>query len=296
MSTVAGQTAGSRESRPFANVIRSFWQSPIVMEELNRRITGDPGVTPLAYFRNHYCPEPRRRGLSLTASGHLESEFVAAGACERMLGIDLEPGRLEAAERRVPEELRERVSFEVRDLRTWHPSEPFDLIVAKGSLDDTEDLEEYCSALGELLSSEGLLYVDQFVGPTRFQWTDRQLAITNRLLERLPPRLRFDLVTGDGSLRGPVGRPELESFSRANPTEAVRSSDIIAVLDSHLDQVECRPYGGALYHQFFNRIMGNFAGEDPNVRLIMEFDAILTEEGVFDSDYVWAVYRRRPTE
>jgi len=51
-------------------------------------------------------------------------------------------------------------------------------------------------------------------------------------------------------------------------------------------------YGGALYHQFFTRIMGNFASRPELVSLVMEVDAMLTDAGVLSSDYVWGVWRR----
>ena len=38
--------------------------------------------------------------------------------------------------------------------------------------------------------------------------------------------------------------------------------------------------------------MGNFVRRPEVVRLILEFDAILTERGVIGSDYLWAAYRK----
>ncbi len=54
------------------------------------------------------------------------------------------------------------------------------------------------------------------------------------------------------------------------------------------------PYGGAVVHQLFSRIMGNFADRPDLVGVLMEVDALLTDTGVLRSDYVWGVWRRRP--
>jgi hypothetical protein len=59
----------------------------------------------------------------------------------------------------------------------------------------------------------------------------------------------------------------------------------------YFDVVERRPYAGALFHQFFNRTMGNFVGHDDLVRLVMEFDFILSDYGALEPNYEWAVYR-----
>jgi hypothetical protein len=67
----------------------------------------------------------------------------------------------------------------------------------------------------------------------------------------------------------------------------------VGILDHYLERVEFKPYGGAVFHPLFSRIMGNFQGRDEVVRLILEFEAILMEEGVLEADYLWAVYRPR---
>jgi hypothetical protein len=79
----------------------------------------------------------------------------------------------------------------------------------------------------------------------------------------------------------------------ADPSESVRSDEITAILGARLDIVERRPYGGAVFHQLFNRIMGNFVGQDDLVRTLMEIDFLLCDEGVLETNYEWAVYRTR---
>ena len=47
-----------------------------------------------------------------------------------------------------------------------------------------------------------------------------------------------------------------------------------------------------MFHQLFNRIMGNFADRPDLVGVLMEVDALLTDTGVLASDYLWGVWRR----
>ena len=276
------------------DTIRSFWQSPVVMAEINRRVTGDPAVKPLEYFRRKYCPEPRGLGLSLgSGDGQLEIAAVDLGIVDRIVGLDISPERVKRATARVPERLHGRVEFRVENLETYRPDETYDVIFAKSILHHIDALEAWCEAFNTLLGPEGLLYVDDFIGPNRFQWTDGQLYIINRLLDALPEELRRDLVLADGSPRPAVGRPDIAAFVAADPSEAIRSYDIGFVLERELEPLELRDYGGALFHQFFNRLMGNFAGEPALVRMIMEFDFLLTDVGGLDPNYLWGVYRPR---
>ncbi|HEY6551052.1 MAG TPA: class I SAM-dependent methyltransferase [Solirubrobacterales bacterium] len=281
--------AWGREQDP---AVRSFWQSPVVVGEINRRLTGSVDVDPVRFFQQHFCDPPRRNALSLgCGGGDLELRFVTSGACERIVGVDIAPERVLAATGKVPPELADRVRFEVRDLESWKPQEKYELIVAQDILHHIDDLERWCAIIAGALADDGLLYVHDFIGRPRFQWSDRQLMIINRLLNRLPDRLRTDLVEGDGTLREVVGRPDVERFIAEDPSEAIDPQSIPRLLERHLTPVHVHPYGGGVFHQFFNRIMGNF-GDDPElVKTIMEIDFILTDLGAIEPDYLWGVYR-----
>lgn len=295
-SAAYAKAVATRWSRP-ARVVRSFWQSPVVMGEINRRVTGDPEMTPAEYFAQRYCERPYTEALSLgCAGGELERELMTLGAARHMLGIDISPRRIAGAKAVTPAELQGRLEFACEDLEVWRPQGKLDLVIAKGVLHHIGRLEEWLQSIDSLLSDDGLIYFDDFVGPTRFQWTDAQLEMVNRLLERLSPELRRDVVLDDGTPRATVSRPSVEEFVREDPSEAIRSGEVLRLLESRFEKVEERPQGGALYHLFFNRIMANFAGQDDLVRIVMEIDAILTQNAVVQNDYLWAVYRkRRPT-
>jgi SAM-dependent methyltransferase len=273
--------------------IRSFWQNPVIMAEIRRRITGDSKMSPELYFKRQYCPAPLRTAISLgSGDGQLECSLVDVGVCENILGIDISPERVQRAQSRVPQRLRGRVNFLCANLETWRPdSGRVDLVVVKSILHHIQDLEGWCQLFLDILDPRGFVYVDDFIGPTRFQWTEQQLSIINALLTALPSDLKIDLTSATRQLKERVGRPNLSRFIAADPSEAIRSSEIVAVLDQHLHCREFKPYGGAIFHMLFSRIMGNFQDRDDIVRLILAFEAILMDAGVIGSDYLWAVYQ-----
>ncbi|HEY7831200.1 MAG TPA: methyltransferase [Solirubrobacteraceae bacterium] len=275
---------------------RSFWHSPVVNAEINRRITGDPAVTPAAYFTARYCQTPRRRGLSLgCGGGSFERELLELNACEHIIGVDISPKRIEGGMAATPSHLKDRLELICADLETWRPSGAFDLVVGKAVLHHLDSLEDWVNTINRLLGADGLLYVSEFVGPSRFQWTDKQLEIVNRLLARLSPELLRDLAANDGRLRPPAGRPDIERFIQDDPSEAIHSGELPALLRGTFETVEERPWGGAVYHLLFSGVMGNFEHHPDLVRVLMEFDSILTEEGVVDNDCLWGIYRAKAT-
>jgi SAM-dependent methyltransferase len=272
----------------------AFWQSPVARAAINRRITGDPELGPETHFARRHGPAiVAPLALSLRASdAKLELALVEAGSCERLIGLDNDQGRVDFATGRVPEPLREQIRFQLGTLEDFQAPEPLGAVVCRSFLHRREDLESVIDRFAELLAPGGLVFVEDFVGPARFQWTDQQLDAINRLLARLPEELLTDLAATDGRRKRSVERPDVEAWIASNPHEAVRSDEILPLLDARFERVEVCPYGGAVFHQLFSRIMGNFAGRPELVGVLMEVDALLTDAGVLGADYVWGVWRR----
>ncbi len=293
-AAAAPQAAAAQAAPDVAPNQLAFWQSPVARAFINRRITGDPELGPETYYARRHGPAiVAPHALSLRASdAKLELALVEAGSCERLTGLDDEQSRVDFAAGRVPEPLRQRVRFELGALEQWQPPEPLGAVVSRSFLHRRDDLETVLDRLAALLEPGGLLFVEDFVGPSRFQWTDAQLQAINRLLAQLPQELLTDLSATDGRRKRSVERPDLVERIAATPHEAVRSEEILPLLDERFERVEVCPYGGAVFHQLFSRIMGNFAGRPDLVGVLMEVDALLTDTGALPSDYVWGVWRR----
>ncbi|HTD58205.1 MAG TPA: class I SAM-dependent methyltransferase [Solirubrobacteraceae bacterium] len=272
----------------------AFWQSQVARAAINRRITGDPSLAPEVYFAAaHGLAVPAPHVLSLRGGdARLEVALVEVGSCKRVTGLDTDERRVESANRSVPEALRVQIGFRLGTLMEWDSSEQVGAVLARNVLHRQIDLEGTLDRVRASIVPGGLIFVDDFVGPARFQWTEAQLDAINRLLACLPDELLTDLTAADGRRKRAVSRPSPDEFAASNPHDAVRSDEILGCLDERFERVEVRLHGGALYHQLFTRIMGNFAGRPELVRMVMEVDAMLTDSGVLSSDYVWGVWRR----
>jgi SAM-dependent methyltransferase len=256
---------------------RSFWQSSE------------------AYFAERYgAAVPLPDALSLRSSdARLEAALVrGAGACERVAGLESDAERAQRANAGVPGSLREQIRYQEGSILEWASAEPLGAVIARNALHRQHELDAVLDRIERLLAPGGLVFVDEFVGPARFQWTDAQLEAINRLLACLPEELLVEVGGGKGQHKRTVARPQRASHAAANPDDAVCSDRIIAGLDARFERVEVQLYGGALYHQLFTRIMGNFNTRPELVRVLMELDALLTDRGALSSDYVWGVWRR----
>ena len=127
------------------------------------------------------------------------------------------------------------------------------------------------------------------VGPSRFQWTSQQLTFINELLSILPENLRRDLSVEGLSTKTEVGSITVDQMIAVDPSEAVRSEEIIPLLKRHFRILERIDYGGTLLHMLLQDIVGNF---DPSreehtalLKLLYTVEKALIAHGIITSDF-----------
>jgi SAM-dependent methyltransferase len=279
-----------------------YWMAhPMVLARVNRLISGDPGCD--AYgrlerlYRERRWALPVRRAVSLGCGfGNLERDLAKRGWVERIAAYDLAEGAVAQARRLADEAGLSGITYAVADLNTLRldPGSA-DAVFAHSAVHHVQDLEHLYFTVRAALRPRGVFHLNEFVGPTRFQWTDAQLRLVNDFLDALPPRLRR---VPDGSLKGAMRRPGIDEMIAADPTEAVRSADLVAALDPFFKVVEERRTGGALLHLALGDIAQNFDPESAEDRaILLELFALedrAMADGTIGSDFavVTAVPRR----
>jgi SAM-dependent methyltransferase len=232
---------------------------------------------------------PVPRALSLGCGhGGLERGLMLHGVVERCDGIDLSEGAIEEARRRAAEAGMPNIHYTVGDLEhADFPEGAFDMVFFHHSMHHIEDLDGLCLAVRRALRPGGILHLNEFVGPDRFQWTDAQLHHLNTFVQALPSRYRR-LHTGNPM---PMQvRATVEQMIAFDPSEAVRSSAIMETVRRHFRVVEVRELGGALLHVGLSGIAQNFDPQDPeavaHLEAFFELEDRLMAEGVIGSDFV----------
>jgi hypothetical protein len=116
------------------------------------------------------------------------------------------------------------------------------------------------------------------------------LSLINELLIALPPRLRRSGLTG--AIYESKQRPTVEEMIANDPSEAVRSDELLPVLESRFSIIDRRDLGGTILQHLLYDIVQNFRFDDPIARSALEmlclFDATVTP-----SDYVLLAARKR---
>lgn len=302
----ANTAAATKRIRDFfkTNAVRESWPwrhwnaNPLVARAINRRITGSPDVT-LHEALTGVLPElglvlPAARAVSLGCGrGRQDRSLYRHGIVETIVGYDLSPDSVDAASKWAVSAGIRGFDYRCDDLDTLGLDEAaFDLVVAEMSLHHVNNLERLFDVAARALRPGGLMLVDEYVGPTRFRWTDAQMRAVNGLLTLLPSDRR---ATPDGILKPTISHLPESFFQQVDPSEAVRSGEVLACLEKRFDILWQRPYGGTLLHPLLHDIACNFSEGDLfaeaflNAAISLEETMIAT--GELDSDFIALVAR-----
>jgi SAM-dependent methyltransferase len=299
--TVAERWSDQRFTAELENI---FWMaSRWVRGHLNRRASGDPRCDWLTWFLGRYAARRRalgakRRFLVLgCGTGWLErrlAEWPTIGAIDAQ---DVAEGAVRAAERKARELGLHRIHYQVANLdRDELPERAYDVVVAHSVIHHVERLERALDQIAASLRPGGVLALNEYVGPARLQYGDRALAIVNDVMARLPARYRRSAVMA-GEVYPHRERPDREYLTSVDPSESVRSDEILPLLAERFEVLERRELGGAVLQPLLYDLVQNFDDDDPYdaalLRVLCALEGRLVDAGALASDYVFLVARPR---
>ena len=235
----------------------------------------------------HLTGRKFRNGISIACGlGRAERGFVDLGMVDGVItGIDLSPGSIECARKEA-----ERAGFSSRlkylssDIYSYlsmkNNSAPIDLAIGVGGLHHVEDPFLLLSMLRNSMASDGILFVDEYVGPDYYQYDKLTLAVINSILSALHP---LDSSIWPASWEG----FSKKSFLDSDPSEGIASSHIMPAIEENFIIKECFNLCGNIMlpiYGFMHAAMSNTpssaAAMGQLAVTIMEFERRLTDSGV----------------
>jgi SAM-dependent methyltransferase len=232
-----------------------FWMThPLVRRRIGAFVTGDPKKGyPLDWFMDRLQDRlPFARMLSVgCGTGPAERHLALAGAARQITGIDMSTPALEEARKAAAAAgLGERVTYETADAHAYLKSHgPWDAILFHQSLHHLDRLRELFGLVEAALVPDGILFFDEYIGPSRDEWSWGRMLIPNLVYATLPLALR----------RTKIVRPPVTDD---DPTEMLRSSQIAPIVRERFDIVEWRDYGGNLVILIYPSLRQPAPGDD----------------------------------
>jgi len=265
---------------------------PTVRRAINQAVSGSPDVWPMVWLQGLLGSERLSRCVVLgCGDGPLERDLVRKGLAEQVLGIDLSRGALEQA-RELAQDLAQAEGIEGLEYlradlnRLQLDPASFDAAFFHQALHHVEALEDCLRTVRDSLVDDGLFYLDEYVGPSRSEWRRALLSEAEEVFQSLPRALRRR-----SHLQVPV--------DWRDPTEAIRSSEILPVVRSLFDVVEERPYGGnflsVIYPHLQLDALEDGSARDALLAEIVEAEHKYLARGA-PSFYTVLVCRKRPVD
>ena len=253
---------------------------------------------PLSEFRASRPNVKHIKTLSIgCGDGAWEKSLVVAGFTDDLTGFDTSHGSVARANSNL-QNWSTMLRFAVFDANSDPINGTFDLIYCHHSLHHIQNLEFFYEQVYQSLRPGGIFAFEDFVGPTRYQWTPAQLQIQNKILQALPRYLRNHALA-PGVYADKMHMHTHTGMIREDPSEAVRSSEILPVLEkwfsSKLPIVERVPLGGTILHPLFNIIGWNFNLSNPEHASLVQMSCIidwLALTVLKQSDFVAVVTRK----
>lgn len=250
---------------------------------------------PWESWAGHRLGRAAERSLDLGCGAGEKSRTVfQSGSTRETHGIDISEDRIAEAERmRAAQDMPG--EFRVADVNTASlPRNTYDLIFSSHSLHHFLELEHVFAEVHEALTPDGLFILEEFVGPTQFQWTDRQIDVVRSLMALLPERMR---MLRWGAVKPYEGRPTVADVVAASPFESIRSAEIVPLFRRFFKVVELRPLGGTLQHLLYNGIVHNFTLDRRDacdyMQAIIDTEDALIDAELLPSDFMLLVGMRR---
>jgi ubiquinone/menaquinone biosynthesis C-methylase UbiE len=265
---------------------------PLVRDYINESMTGVAWGWPHLYLKAR--PElaylPRKRGISIGCGiGNVERSLRLLRVAETIDAFDLSPESIRQARETAASEGIDGIRFEVGDCDTLDIADAtYDIAFFNHSLHHVSDPHALLARVARWLVPGGILYVDDYVGPSRDTWQNedaaaRELREARRVFETLPAELKVKAVDPPLDLR--------------DPSEMIRSEAIRDAVAAHFEIVHERPYWGNLLFPLLNALDGTKLQRDeyqPLLRELIATERELVAAGAFARPlFTFLIGRRR---
>jgi len=263
------------------------------MQYINEQISGSRETGWLEYACNKFLAPLKRELVVLSlgcGTGSLERELFRYVRCAFVDAFDISGGAIQQAKESATKEgLRDVINYQIADLSAIELMEDrYDVIFSNSCLHHIKALEHLVSQCARALKTGGYVIANEYVGPSRFQFPPDQVGLIDDLLILLPDgyKKRIGLAPGYKLRFSP---PDPTLLASTDPSEAVRSHEVLPVVRQNLKIIEMKPYGGSILHMLLQDIEGNFEKGSPRLRALVDIERRLLRCGCLQSDFAFFV-------
>lgn len=264
-----------------------WWESHTVVSKINQLIGGAASAGTeggdIDLLTRLAAGKPYARGVSVgCGTAHHELKLLGAGVVEHFTLFEIAPNRIEQIHAKAAQAgLASRIEVVSEDAFAHVGRPEYDLVYWKDALHHMPSAFEAVGWSHAVLRPGGLFYMNDFVGPTRMQWTDRQLDLAARVRAALPMDYLRNPRAPEAQVPLRRARPTIEGMLASDPSECADSASILPSLRARFPDAHVIPTSGIVYMLALNDILANTdeTNDAALLSVLMEMDAMFAEAG-----------------
>lgn len=262
---------------------KRWWQSKSIIRHINKVVCGEPingfgaGLKKLA--KTKISNRKLKRGISIgCGNGAKEMVLIEQGIVEFFDLFEISEVRVaQGKDLAYKKGLDNKIKFHTHDPFKLDLKNSYDLVYWDNSLHHMLNVDDAVKWTYEVLRSQGMLLMDDFVGPSRFQWTDRSMEFASKIREILPEKYLKNPDNPSKLLSRKILRPNIKTLIQHDPTEAADSDRIIPSILKYFPNADLKFTGGCIYHLALNDVLANIDEEEDSILLEL---ILLTDEAL----------------
>jgi len=247
----------------YQNYHDRYWNEiPDVIEYINKNATGNKNASwqkdILTRFKGHI---PFKKVLVIgCGNGWVERELYDLGIGLYFEAFDISDKFLKTAKSLVANR---KIHYFTADLNNLEGLEraSYDAIINVSVLHHIDNISKAQKMLSEILKPDGLIFNYEYVGPNRYQYSDKHLSILKQINKQLPKRFQSQYPL----------RPLSEDFELGDKMEAISSEAVQSTFKQFFDLIYERDLmGGIAYQILWNNII-EFQKNDNEAKKALKF-------------------------
>ncbi|WP_369997953.1 class I SAM-dependent methyltransferase [Winogradskyella sp.] len=277
------------------NIASSNWSIiPEVKSRWNKIITSNEEMELEDFTVNEFLKNRKNLKMLSLGSGNCGSEiaFAKHPNFDLILCTDIAEKRLETGKKNAKLAGLENIKFKVQDVNNLDTNETkYDIVYFKASLHHFKNVEKLVSkTLAQVLKPNGLLIINEYVGPSRLQFPKHQIKAINKALDLIPKpyRKRFKLDIYKNKVYGPGWLRMI----LADPSECIDSKNIMPSIHKYYNTIYEANYGGNILQLALKDISHHFIDLDKDKKNVL--DNLFNFEDCYlknhKSDFIFGIY------
>ncbi len=274
-----------------------YWELLPAIERYQMKcITGDEKLHYFWYAFNHVKENVGNKNLKGLFLGCIEGNpgpdmtLMETGCFDKIDVMDIAEGLLKKQRIIASEKKINGIDYIKQDFNKFIlQKKEYDVIWAIGTIHHIENLEHFFEQVQNALKDKGVFILREYIGPNRFQYSNKQLIIINEILSILPEKYKKQ---SDGNIKNIIERPNVAELIKHDPTESVRPEDIMPLMKERFEMVKLSYTGGTILQPLLSYIASNFENDkdaEAILNLLILLEKNLIENNFLPSDYVFCI-------